>query len=73
MKGSDSICVIVDRLTKSLHFIPIKTVMSVARLAEMYIEQVVRFHGILSTILSDRDPRFTSKFWESMQEALGTM
>lgn len=73
MKGSDSICVIVDRLTKLPHFIPIKTVMSVARLAEMYNEQVVRFHGILSTILSDRDPRFTSKFWESMQEALGTM
>jgi len=55
-----------------VHFIPIKTGMSVARLAEIYIEQVVRLHGIPSTIVSDQDPRFTSKFWESLQAALGT-
>jgi len=72
VKGFDSIWVIVDRLTKSVHFIPIKTGMSVARLAEIYIEQVVRLHGIPSSIVSDRDPRFTSKFWESLQAALGT-
>jgi len=47
--------------------------MSVARLAEIYIEQVVRLHGIPSSIVSDRDPRFTSMFWESLQAALGTM
>jgi len=72
VKGFDSIWVIVDRLTKSTHFIPIKTGMSVAKLAEIYIEQIVRLHGIPSSIVSDRDPRFTSKFWESLQTALGT-
>jgi len=72
VKGFDSIWVIVDRLTKLAHFIPIKTGMSVARLAEIYIKQVVRLHDIPSSIVSDRDPRFTSKFWESLQAALGT-
>jgi len=62
VKGSYSIWVIVDRLTNSTHFIPIKTGMSVAMLAEIYIEKVVRLHGIPSSIVSDRDLRFTSKF-----------
>ena len=72
VKGFDSIWVIVDRLTKSTHFVPVKTGMYVAKLAEIYIEQIVRLHGIPSSIVSDRDPRFTSKFWESLQAALGT-
>jgi len=72
VKGFDSILVIVDRLTKSAHFVPIKISMSVAKLAEIYIEQIVRLHGIPSSIVSDRDPRFTSKFWESFQAALGS-
>jgi len=72
VKGSDSVWVIVDRLTKSAHFIHIKTSMIVAKLTEIYIEQVLRLHGIPSSIVSDRDPRFTSKFWESLQGALGT-
>jgi hypothetical protein len=72
VKGFDSIWVIVDRLTKSTHFVPIKIGMSVAKLAEIYIEQIVRLHGIPSSIVFDRDPRFTSKFWESLQVALGT-
>jgi len=63
MKGFDSIWVIVDRLTKSAHFIPIKTSMYAARLAEIYNEQIARLHGIPSSIVSDRDPGFTSKFW----------
>jgi len=46
--------------------------MTVAKLAEIYIEQVVSLHGIPSSIVSDPDPRFTSKFWESLQAALGT-
>ena len=72
VKGFDSIWVIVDRLMKSAHFIPVKTGMSVARLAKIYIEQVVRLLGIPSSIVSDRDMRFTSKFWESLHAALGT-
>jgi len=68
VKGFDSIWVIVDWLKKSAHFVPIKTGMSVAKLVEIFIEQIVRLHGIPSSIVSDRDPRF----WESLQAALGT-
>ncbi|MCI28761.1 retrotransposon protein, partial [Trifolium medium] len=71
-RGNEVIWVIVDRLTKSAHFIAIKTGMLVPKLAEIYVEQIVRLHGIPSSIVSDRDPRFTSRFWESLQEALGT-
>jgi len=71
VKGSDSIWVIVDRLTKFEHFISIKTRIYVARLAEICIEHVVRLHGIPPKNVSDRDTRFTSKLWESLQEALG--
>jgi len=72
VKAFVSIWVIVNRLTKSTHFVPIKTGMSVARLAEIYIEQIVRLHGIPFGIVLDQDPRFTFKFWESLQAALGT-
>jgi len=64
--------VIVDRLMKSAHFVPIKKGMFVTMLAKIYIEQIVRLHGIPSSIVSDRDLRFISKFWESLQAALGT-
>jgi len=64
--------VIVDRLTKLANFIPIKIGMSVARLAEIYNEQIIRLHGIPSRIVLDRDPRFTPMFWQSLQSALGT-
>jgi hypothetical protein len=70
-KGSDSIWVIVDRLTKSAHFLPIRINYPLQRLAEIYIEQIVKLHGVPSSIVSDRDPRFTSRFWGSLQSALG--
>ncbi|CAJ2646034.1 unnamed protein product [Trifolium pratense] len=60
------------RLTKCAHFIAIKRGTLVPKLAEIYVEQIVKLHGIPSSIVSDRDPRFTSRFWESLQEALGT-
>ncbi|MCI49420.1 retrotransposon protein, partial [Trifolium medium] len=60
-KGHAVIWVVVDRLTKSAHFIAINTGMLIPKLAEIYIEQVVRLHGIPSSIVSDRDPRFTSR------------
>jgi len=72
LKGFDSIWVIVDRLMKSTHFIPIKASMFVARLAEIYIEHFVRLHDIPYSIVSNRDPRFSFMFWESLQAALGT-
>ncbi|KAG8485881.1 hypothetical protein CXB51_019251 [Gossypium anomalum] len=68
----DVIWVVVDRLTKSAHFIPVLTDYSLDKLAEMYVSQIVRLHGVPIFIVSDRDPRFTSRFWKKLQEALGT-
>ncbi|KAK5842878.1 hypothetical protein PVK06_005294 [Gossypium arboreum] len=68
----DAIWVVVDRLTKSAHFIPVRTDFSMDKLAELYVCQIVRLHGVPISIVSDRDPRFTSRFWKKLQEALGT-
>ena len=70
--GYDRIWVIVDRLTKTSHFLPFKTKWSVSKLAELFISEIVRLHGVLVSIVSDRDLRFTSHFWRSFQEALST-
>jgi len=70
--GHDAVWVIVDRLTKSAHFIPVNMKYKMEKLVELYIKEVVRLHGIPSSIVSDRDPRFTSRFWTSLHEALGT-
>lgn len=61
----------MDRLTKSTHFIPVRTNYNVAKLAEVYVEEIVRLHGVPSSIVSDRDPKFTSHFWGALHEALG--
>ena len=71
-KKKDAIWVIVDRLTKSAHFIPVRMDYSLDKLAELYISEIVRLHGVPISIISDRDPRFTSRFWDKLQEALGT-
>ena len=63
---------IVDRLTKSAHFLPINVEDSLEKLAQLYVDEIVRLHGVLVSIVSDRDPRFTSRFWLSLQAALGT-
>ena len=63
---------IVDRLTKSAHFLPIKITYSLNKLAELYIREIIRLYRTLVSIISDRDPRFTLRFWPSLQEALGT-
>ena len=69
--GFDGIWVIVDRLTKSAHFIPVREKYSLNRLAELFLIKVVKYHGVPMSIISDRDPRFTYKFWVAFQEALG--
>ena len=69
--GHDAIWVIVDRLTKSAHFIPINISFPISQLAEIYIREIVKLHGVPSSIVSDRYPRFTSKFWKRLQEELG--
>nr|GEY99764.1 putative reverse transcriptase domain-containing protein [Tanacetum cinerariifolium] len=70
--GYDSIWVIVDRLTKSTHFLPVKTTDSVEKLTQLYLKETVCRHGVPISIISDRDSKFTSRFWRSLQEALGT-
>ncbi|RVW78377.1 Transposon Ty3-G Gag-Pol polyprotein [Vitis vinifera] len=70
--GNNVIWVIVDRLTKSAHFLPMKVNFSLDRLASLYVKEIVRMHGVPVSIVSDRDPRFTSRFWHSLQKALGT-
>ena len=70
--GCDSIWVVVDRLTKLAHFLPVKTQYNVERLAEIYIKETIRLHGIPQSIVSDRDPKFTARLWRSLQEYLGT-
>ena len=64
--GQDAVWVIIDWLMKIAHFLPIKMTYSMDRLAELYIKEIVRLHGILVPIVSDRDPRFTSRFWRSL-------
>ena len=71
-KGNTGIWVVVDRLTKSAHFIPVKSKRTAPCLASVYIREIVRLHGVPSSIVSDRDPIFTSEFWKSLQEAVGT-
>jgi hypothetical protein len=71
-RGNDAIWVIVDRLTKSALFLPVKMTDLVDKLAKIYVNEVVRLHGVPISIVSDRDPRFTSRLWSSIQRALGT-
>ena len=60
----DSVWVIVDRLTKSAHFLSVRLDYSMDRLAKLYVNEIVWLHGIPLSIVSDRDPRFTSRFWK---------
>ena len=71
-RGNNAIWVIVDRLTKSAHFIPIKNTYSMDRMATTYVREITRLHGTPVSITSDRDPRFVSRFWKSLQKAMGT-
>ncbi|XP_058217443.1 uncharacterized protein LOC131328522 [Rhododendron vialii] len=70
--GYDSIWVIVDRLTKSAHFLPVKTTYTTDKYAKLYVDEIVRLHGVPMSIVSDKDPEFTSRFWFSLQRAMGT-
>ncbi|GKA99907.1 hypothetical protein Tco_0827901 [Tanacetum coccineum] len=70
--GQDTIWVIVDRLTKSAHFLPMRENDSMEKLTRQYLKEVVTRHGVPVSIISDRDGRFTSQFWQSLQKALGT-
>ncbi|WVZ51895.1 hypothetical protein U9M48_002995, partial [Paspalum notatum var. saurae] len=71
-KGYNSIWVVVDRLTKVAHFIPVNTTYSDAKLAELYISRIVCLHGVPKRIISDRGSQFTSRFWEQLHDSLDT-
>nr|GEW68480.1 putative reverse transcriptase domain-containing protein [Tanacetum cinerariifolium] len=68
--GQDTIWVIVDRLTKFAHFLPMKENDSMEKLNRQYLKEVVTRHGVPVLIISDRDGRFTSQFWHSLKKAL---
>jgi hypothetical protein len=70
--GYDSIWVIVDRLTKVAHFIPVKTTYSGAKLAELYMGRIVCLHGVPKKIVSDRGSQFTSRYWKKLHKSLDT-
>jgi hypothetical protein len=70
--GYDSIWVIVDRLTKVAHFIPVKTTYSGAKLAELYMARIVCLHGVPKKIVSDRGSQFTSRYWKKLHKSLDT-
>ncbi|GJW99465.1 putative reverse transcriptase domain-containing protein [Tanacetum coccineum] len=70
--GYDSPPGYVDRLTKSTHFLPIKKTDSIEKLVQLYLKEIVCKHGVPTSIISDRDSLFTSRFWKSLQEAMGT-
>ena len=72
VRKHDLVWVVVDRLTMSAHFLLVRTDYSLDKLAELYIKEIVRLHGILISIIFDRDPRFTSRFLGTLKEALGT-
>ncbi|GKE80611.1 putative reverse transcriptase domain-containing protein, partial [Tanacetum coccineum] len=70
--GHDTIWVIMGRLTKSTHFLPMREDYKMDMLARLYLNEIVARHGVPISIISDRDSRFTLRFWQTMQEALGT-
>ena len=71
-KGHDSIWVIVDRLTKSAHFVPVKERYRPHQYAELYIAQIIWLHGVPKSIVLDRGPQFVNHFWEHLHKQLST-
>jgi hypothetical protein len=71
-KGFDSIWVIIDRLTKIAHFLPVKTKYPVVAYTELYIARILSLHGLPKMIVSDWGPQFISKLWEELHKSLGT-
>jgi transposase InsO family protein len=68
----DSIWIIIDRLTKIAHFLPVHTTYTAKKYAEVYLDQIIRLHGVPKTIISDRGAQFIARFWEQLQSSLGT-
>ena len=69
---NDSIMVVVDKLSKAAHFIPVKTTYKAANIANIFMKQIFRLHGILKVVIFDRDPKFMGNFWKSLFKGLNT-
>jgi hypothetical protein len=72
VKQHDSTMVVMDKLTKTTHFILVKTTHKASNIVEIYMKEVSRLHGVPKTIVSDTDPKFTSNFWKGMFKGFGT-
>ena len=70
--GHDAILVVVDKLSKMAHYIPTTSAVTAPQVAQIFFKEIVRLHGVPSSIVSDRDPRFTSNFWKSLWKLMGT-
>lgn len=70
--GHDAILVVVDKLSKMVHYIPTTSTVTAPQVAQIFFKEIVRLHGVPSSIVSDRDPRFTSNFWKSLWKLMGT-
>ena len=68
----DVLWVIVDRLTKLAYFLVVRMTFTLEEFCRLYIREIVRLHGLPVSIISDRDPKFTTHFWKSFQKAMGT-
>ena len=68
----DAVWVIVDRLTKSTHFLAVQMTFTLKEFCRLYLQKIVRLHGVSVSIVSDRDPKFMAHFWKSFQKVMGT-
>ena len=71
-RNNDSIMVVVDKLSKAAHFIPVQSTYKAAQIAHVFMQNVFKLHGLPKTIISDRDVKFTSAFWRTLFAELGT-
>ena len=72
LQKHDAVWVIMDRLTKSAHFLVVQMTFTLEEFCKLNIREIVRLHGVPVSIVSDRDPRFTAQLWKSFQRAMGT-